>query len=835
MVARPVLLSLGWLCLVTCTAAAAPPRAQQRLPKEQLDFFEQKIRPVLVHHCYECHSGDPAKAKAHFVLDKREGLRKGGDSGEVIVPGKPGDSLLIEAIRYESLEMPPKEKLPDETIDDFVRWIEMGAPDPRSGKAANPRTKIGMTEARRFWSFQPPKACPAPQVQDTAWPRSDIDHFVLARLEKEGLKPVTDADRSTLLRRVTFDLTGLPPTPEEIDAFLADESPRAFAVVVDRLLASPRFGERWGRHWLDVARYGESTGKDRNLPYRYAWRYRDYVIDAFNEGKPYNRFIVEQLAGDLLPADDDAQRDQLLIATGFLAIGPKGVNSVKPEQFRMDQADDQIDVTGRAFLGLTIACARCHDHKFDPIPTADYYAMAGILRSTRTHSGIAPDAKHGDDGLLQTLADKSHEPEVAPKAAKEAREREKEIAKVQAQLDELERKRTPGPKRTKQPPGKRGNMASAVLAPSDRKELRHEIKQLEDRLAELESIPSPYSYFVMGVSDEDQPVNCHVLDRDELENKGAEVPRGVLRVLKRDDTAVIPPRQSGRLQMARWIANPDNPMTARVIVNRVWAHLVRRGIVDTVDNFGALGDEPTHPELLDTLAVGFMDDKWSIKRLIRSIVLSRVYQLGGEHDAENYEKDAENKFHWRMERRRLDAEEIRDAMLAASARINLERPQGSEVMSLSNKTIFGPKGIAAMRPMNVRSVYLPIVRGYVPDSLQVFDMADPNLVVGQRDVTNVPTQALYLMNNPFVTRQAEQMARRLLGREKLKQAERVELAFRVALGRPPSPTELAKIVKFIKDYRQSLEEAGLRESAHLAAWASVCQVLFGAGQFRYLY
>ena len=441
-VARLVLLSLGWLCLATSTLAAAPPRAQQRLPKEQLDFFEQKIRPVLVHRCYECHSGDPAKAKAHFVLDKREGLRKGGDSGEVIVPGKPGDSLLIEAIRYESLEMPPKEKLPDETIDDFVRWIEMGAPDPRSGKAANPRTKIGLAEARKFWSFQPPKASPAPQVHDTAWPRTDIDRFVLARLEKEGLKPVADADRSTLLRRVTFDLTGLPPTPEEIDAFLADKSPRAFATVVDRLLASPAIRRALGpalarrRPLRRIDRQGPEPALSLCLALP---RLRHRRLQPGTSRTTASS--SSSWPAICCPRITTPEHDQLLIATGFLAIGPKGVNAVKPEQFRMDQADDQIDVTGRAFLGLTIACARCHDHKFDPIPTADYYAMAGIFRSTRTHSGIAPDAKHGDDSLLQTLTDKSHEPEVAPKAAKEARAREREIAKVQAQLDELERKR----------------------------------------------------------------------------------------------------------------------------------------------------------------------------------------------------------------------------------------------------------------------------------------------------------------------------------------------------------------------------------------------------------
>jgi hypothetical protein len=825
------LLSVGLVGILAAKAHAAP--AKRRLPKEQVDFFEQKIRPVLVRNCYQCHAGDPEKAKAHFVLDTREGLRKGGDSGAAITPGKPGESLLIEALRYESLEMPPKAKLDDDVIDDFVQWIEMGAPDPRVGKAAKPG-KINLAEARKFWAFRQPEASPAPSVNDTTWPATDIDHFVLARLEKEGLKPVADADRLTLLRRVTFDLTGLPPTVEEIDAFVADRSPRAFAAVVDRLLDSPRFGERWGRHWLDVVRYAESTGKARNIPLRYAWRYRDWVIDAFNEGKPYNRFIVEQLAGDLLPAKDTAERDRLLIATGFLALGPKDVN-VKPEQFRMDQVDDQIDVTGRAFLGMTIACARCHDHKFDPIPTTDYYAMAGIFRSTQTLSGVSPGEKHADDQHLLTLEDASYKHQLGPKEAKEEHARERQIEKVQAELTELQDRLDQKPARPKQGGGKPGKLTAAELSSADRKELRQKVNQLTNRLEELHSVPSPHTHFALGVDEAKKPANCHVLDRGDLATPGAEVPRGVLTVLKRGDAPQIPPQQSGRLQLARWIANADNPLTARVMVNRVWQHLLGRGIVDSVNNFGALGNEPTHPELLDTLAVRFMEDKWSVKRLVRSIVLSRVYQLASDHDATSYEKDPDNRFFWRMDRRRLDAEEIRDAMLLASGELILERPEGSEVMKLENKTIFGPKGLTAMHPRNVRSVYLPIVRGLVPESLQIFDAADPNLIVGQRDVTNVPTQALYLMNNPFVMRQSEQMARRLLTQEGLKPAGRIELAYRLALGRPPRPSEAASATRFVQEYRQSLEGAGHKANAALAAWTSLCQTLFATGQFRYVY
>jgi hypothetical protein len=840
---------VAWLLgsLLAAVADAAPPGRAKKLPKEQVDFFEQKIRPVLVHHCYACHSGDPAKAKAHFTLDSREAMRKGGDSGPVIMPGNPSHSPLIEALKYESLEMPPKEKLPDEVIDDFVRWVEMGAPDPRTGKAANPRNKIDLVEGRKFWSFQPPKAAPAPKVRDAAWPRSDIDRFVLARLEKEGLKPVGDADPHTLVRRLYFDLTGLPPTPEEVDEFVKSfssskrEGETAVATLVDKLLASPRFGERWGRHWLDVVRYAESTGKDRNIPYRYAWRYRDYVIDAFNQGKPFNRFIVEQIAGDLLPAKDPAEHERLVIATGFLAIGPKGVNVKETEQFRMDQVDDQIDVVTRAFLGLTVACARCHDHKFDPIPTADYYAMAGIFHSSRTYSGIAPNTKHADDDRLIKLTDAAYETKVSGEELKAYNAREREIKKLQNELADLRRQRDQGPARPAkgpaQGPGKKGK-TGAPMTMADRKELREEIKDLEDKLEELENTPSPYRHFAMGMTEAEKPANCNILDRGELANKKAEVPRGLLSVLKTADTPSIPEKHSGRLQLARWIANADNPLTARVIVNRVWEHLFGQGLVDTVDNFGALGNAPSHPELLDHLAVQLVEEKWSLKRLIRAIVLSRVYQLSSDHDATNYEKDPDNRLLWRKDRRRLDAEEIRDAMLVASGQINFERPDGSDVLSLSNKTIFGVRGMSGMQSskvVNVRSVYLPILRGYVPESLGVFDMADPNLIVGQRDVTNVPTQALYLMNNPFVLRQAEQMARRLTSQADLKPAGRVDLAFRIVLGRSPTPTEQSTALSFLQDYRQSLDGAGHKENAFLAAWTSLCQALFGAGQFRYLY
>jgi len=816
----------------TATRAASMP--EPKITKEGAAFFENKIRPALVHYCYECHSGDPGKAKAHFVVDTRDGMRRGGDSGVAFAPGHSDGSSLIEALRYEGLMMPPKAQLPEEIVADFVSWIDMGAPDPRSGKAANPKNKIDLAEARKYWAFKPPKAVKPPAVKDSAWPRTDVDRFLLARLEQEQLDHAPDADRATLVRRVSFDLTGLPPTPEEIDAFVADKTPSAFEKVVDRLLASPQFGERWGRHWLDVARYGESSGRDRNLPYRYAWRYRNYVIDALNQDKPFDRFIVEQLAGDLLPAKNSAESDRLETATGFLAIGPKAADAVKPEQFRMDEVDDQIDATCRGFLGMTVACARCHDHKFDPIPTADYYAMAGIFHSSQTYSGIAPGRKTALDERLVGLKSARSLASISPDDVKAEQQRRQEIDSLTEEIKEL---RNP-PKAAKDKPGKKQSGSAVRTNPlagkkGDGKDRRAEIKELEEKRDELAAVPVKTVELAMGVHDAEAPANVNVLGRGDLANKGPEAPRGVLTVLRTAQTPQIGPRHSGRLELAHWIASRDNPLTARVFVNRVWSHLFSDGLVDTVDNFGALGNEPSHPELLDALAAQFMDQNWSTKKLIRSLVLTRAYQMSSRFDEAAGAKDPANRLMWRMSPRRLDAEEIRDAMLAACGQLKLDRPEGSPMLEANNKNIAAAKNAA---PGDVRSVYLAIPRNGVPESLQAFDMADPDLILGKRDVTTSPTQALFLLNNPLVLRCSEQMARRLLGQKELNSAARIELAYRLTLGRRPSEDEAYTVGLYLKEYRDALEaHPKSAQTAAVAAWASFCQTLFATGEFRYAY
>jgi hypothetical protein len=797
--------------------------------KEAADFFEKKIRPIFVRRCYECHSGDPKKAKGTFVLDTRDGLRKGGESGPAVVPGHPDQSLLIEAIRYEGLEMPPNERLPDEEIAELVRWVGMGAPDPRIPRSGKQGRKINLAEARKYWAFQRPRAATAPRPQDTHWPHTDIDRFIRARQEQLQLQPVADADPVTLIRRVTFDLTGLPPTPDEVEAFLTDRSPNAWTTLVDRLLASPRFGERWARHWLDVVRFGESTGKERNLPYRYAWRYRNFVIDAFNADLPYDRFIVDQLAGDLLPTANPEEHNTRLIATGFLAIGAKGVNAGK-EQFRYEVIDDQIDVTSRAFLALTVACARCHDHKYDPIPTSDYYALAGIFHSTRTFDGAESGQKSATDADLLPLFDTSRDPAIFMAQFHEQKVREDERARITEQLEQIH-------KLQKQAAARKGKGRHALpgrYRAVDEKRLKEEIRKLERRREELDKVPTPAGDLAMGAR-EGSPGDSHVLNRGELKDKGPEVPRGVLTVLK-NPQASVNPRHSGRLELAHWIASCDNPLTARVMVNRVWEHLFGQGLVESVDNFGSLGSEPTHPELLDTLAVQFMDAKWSIKKLIRSMVLTRVYRLSSEHNAQNFAADPSNRFLWRMERRRLDAEEIRDALLSVSGDLDLARPEGSPMTELENGPIEGGKALAEIRkPSRVRSIYLPFPRGHVPEILHTFDVADPNLIVGKRDVTTVPTQALFLMNSEFVMKQAEKLARRLLAHEGMQPEARIDLAYVLALGRMATDDERSAISRYLVDFRQSLEKARMKGNPNLAAWTSVCQTIFASGEFRYLY
>jgi hypothetical protein len=821
-----------------------------------IDFFEKNIRPVLVANCYQCHSASSKELGGELRLDTREGMRKGGESGLVIVPGKPGESPIVKALRHEDgLEMPPKDKLPDSVAANFAKWIEMGAPDPRRPNVTTVGGKINILEARKFWSFQPPKIQPPAAAKNAAWPASEIDKYVLAKLEEKSLKPVSDADRRTLIRRAYFDLIGLPPTPEEVEAFIDDKDPQAFENLIDRLLAMPQFGERWGRHWLDVARYGESSSKERNIPYPMAWKYRDYVYDSVAADKPYDQFIKEQIAGDLLKAKNDQERNDMLTATGFLAIGPKSLNTRNAEQFRMDTADEQLDVATRGVMALSVACARCHDHKFDPIPTAEYYAMAGIFRSTDVLGGIRQgNNRTGYAGQYVSLVGGKKE-NAGPSAEDQKRLKElnEELVAARAEVQAARKAAQAGgdddePNKAAKNAKKAKNKKKAQAANKKALEklpqrdqarirkLQQRVQQLTGQVAELEAKAGASGDVAMGVQDNANPEDCRINIRGEVTELGDSVPRGFVRVLTYPQSPDVNKEQSGRLQLAVWMTSKENPLSARVMANRVWFHLFGRGIVPTVDNFGALGEAPANQPLLDYLAVRFMNQGWSVKKLIREVMLSRTYQLSSEHNEANYAADPDNTLVWRMNRRRLEAEAIRDAILFVGGNLDLKRPEGSLTQTIQGGEIGRQARTAGvLQEVKFRSAYLPIVRGLVPEFLSLFDVADSELVVGQRDVTTVAPQALYLMNSPVVLEQAESLAKRVLESGAADDKSRVNRVFEQTLSRPADSQELADVLAFVTSYTDSLPSDLKADQRELQAWTSVCQSLLASAEFRYVY
>ncbi len=791
-----------------------------------VDFFEKKIRPILVKHCYECHSVNADAIEGGLLLDSREGMRQGGESGHAVVPGNLQESMLINAIRFEDIEMPPDGQLPETVIADFEKWIKLGAPDPRDGKPPVVRQEPDLEKAREFWSLRAIRQPSHPQVQQTAWPRSEIDRFVLARLESEGLTPNPDAAPRALVRRVYFDLIGLPPTPEQVKAFVDNPSAAALKQLVDELLDSPQFGERWGRHWLDVARYGESTGMERNFTFPYAWRYRDYVIRSFNTDKPYDQFITEQVAGDLLPADTIEQRNEQYVATGLLALGTKSLNENNREKFVMDVVDEQIDVTTQAFLAFTASCARCHDHKFDPIPNEDYYSLAGIFRSTETFYGTGKLNGNRQQAKLLALGPDEVKPVATGGAGKQKGNASQKLAgQLKAAQRRLQQLR----------PGEGQQAATAkriANAEAQVKKLQRLLRNATQAAAGPAAKVDPNVVLVMAVQDAAKPADTELRIRGEANDRGKTIPRGFLTVLPVDKKLAIEPESSGRLQYAQWLTSPQNPLTARVAVNRIWMHLFGRGIVGSVNNFGITGELPTHPELLDHLAVDFVNHGWSVKQLIRTIMNSRVYQLSVAPNAKAEAIDPDNKLLWKMNQRRLEVEAIRDAMLMVSGELDLSPGKGSIVEAIGDGDIgrnVRPDRFAVASVK--RSVYLPIVRGAVPEILQVFDFPDPSIIFGQREVTTVPTQALFMMNSPFVIDRSRQFAQRVVTEPELSVAERIDLAYQLALARTPTAEELETAREFIRD---AIESSAQPDPTSTTAWSSFCQTLFACSEFRYV-
>ncbi|MFM9960308.1 MAG: DUF1553 domain-containing protein [Planctomycetaceae bacterium] len=974
------------VCLALLTLSLWPAIVSAADEPMGIEFFEKKIRPVLVQHCYECHSADAKAVKGGLLLDSRDGWKRGGDSGPALLPSKPSDSLLIKALKHaDGLEMPPKGKLPDEVIADFAKWIEEGAPDPRTTPAkALARREIDIAAGQQFWCFRPIAQPPIPAVKDRVWSRADIDRFILAKQESVGIRPIGDADRATWLRRVTFDLIGLPPTPAEIHDFLTDTSPDAREQVVDRLLASPHFGERWGRHWLDIARFAESSGGGRSMIFAEAWRYRDYVIRSFNDDKPFDRFVLEQLAGDLLPFDSPAQQAEQLVATALFALGPTNYEEQDKQALEFDVVDEQIDTLGKAVLGMTIGCARCHDHKFDPIPQRDYYAIAGIFRSSHLliHDNVSKWLERPlPMSAEQTAAFKQHELAVAElkKQIDAAKAEEKRLATISQKnapndddlpgtprgpielkafagvmLDDTDAKKVgdwtssqfskhyigegyahdgnkdkgqktltfsptvlktgvyevrlaynAGESRATNVPieildldgehdikinqrttppidhrfvslgkyrfdesgqwyvlisneGTDGHVVvdALQLLPADSREPRAESRQpkpvvtkpvLEKKSADLKDLEkqlkelndrAPYRPMAMSLEEAKQVEETQIRIRGNVHSKGDKVPRGFLQVASYGSPVLPPPKESGRRELAAWMTSSTNPLTSRVLANRVWHHLFGVGLVRTVDNFGSTGETPSHPELLDHLAMRLMSDGWSVKSLVREIVLSRTYGLASvdlKSEIKNQKSklenqltaDPENRLLWRQNRRRHSAESIRDAILLTSD--SLERTMFGR--TLRNPKQDGPNAnIGEMTYVfeeTRRSVYTPILRNRLLELFEAFDFADPNLSIGRRNITTVPTQALYLMNSPFVMDQSREAARELLSQPDLTDEQRVLAAYRTTLGREPTPRERSLALRVVTPSAENTTPSPI-------AWERLFQALFASVDFRFL-
>lgn len=973
---RDVIYRCGMLLTIFILPGSAPggdkaePVSSDTVDPAQLKFFEERIRPVLVEHCYSCHSADAKSIKGGLVLDSREGLLTGGDSGPALVAKNTADSLLLQAMKHESLEMPPERKLPDEVIADFTKWIDDGAPDPRTGGIVEKKHTIDVNKGREFWSFRPLQK---PAVPDVAgdWAKNEIDRFVAAAREKQlGSRTAAaeaiaaDASADALIRRLTFVLTGFAPTLEEQRQFaeaMKVDADAAIAATVDRLLSSTHYGERWGRHWLDVARFAESTGGGRSMMLPDAWRFRDYVIASFNKDKPVDQFIREQLAGDLLPAESDAQRDEQVIGVGYLMLGAINYEEQDKEQLRMDVVDEQIDSMGRTFLGMTLGCCRCHDHKFDPIPATDYYALAGIFRSTKSltpgnvcgfvttplkvgFNKAAMDQWTAKDAELekQIAALKSEGAVEAPgrpgapvasalqgvvvddldaqfdgewvgssfqqpfigagyrhsgsprlgisatyetmlpedgeyvvrMVINHAESRSEKVPVVIAHADgETEiyanQKVKPSGDGVFLELGRyrfeKGQSAKVVVKASDASPgyvivdaiqflpaalmsssvptLANNLKKeespqvMEQRKADLQRLEKerkelakqkPEVPVAMCVEDEATTEDWHVHVRGEIRNLGPKVPRGFISVATPVELSASLASESlkstsGRKELADWVASPQNPLTARVFVNRVWGNLLGEGLVRTPDNFGETGERPTHPELLDYLAVTFAEEGWSTKKLIRRICLSRTFRMSASGVPEQLTSDPDNRLLTRANRRRLDAEALRDSLMQISGMLDLSVASGRTIAKLST---YDNEYHHAAYPLRVRSVYVPSFRNTMLDLFEIFDGANPNLVTGKRTRSIRPAQALYMLNSPFVMEQAKLAAENFLKSPDCS-AEKPEVCIRAAwkkcLSRDPSTEELQATLAVVGEDPRSAE-----------AWTEVFHSLFASVDFRFL-
>jgi hypothetical protein len=735
--------------------------------EEQLAFFENRIRPLLAEHCYECHSEQAAAAEGKLLVDSAPTLRLGGSRGPAVTPGDLEQSLLIEAVRHtnDQLRMPPEEQLPQEAIAALEQWVREGAADPRRSPTRVATATIDLDKAREFWSFRPVIDSAPPDVGDATWSRTPIDRFVQSQLEARQLRPLGIADKRTRIRRAAYDLTGLPPSREEIEAFLRDESPAAWSRVIERLLASPHYGERWGRHWMDLVRYADTAGENSDYPIPQAYRYRNYIIDSFNADKPYDQFLREQIAGDLLPADSDQQRNTQIVATGYIAIARRFGSVIEnyPQHLTIE---DTIDNLGRVMLGMTLSCSRCHDHKFDPVTQTDYYGLYGIFASTR----------YAFPGI---------------------------------ELDKKPRDFTP-----------------------------------------LIENGKPGRELAYAVSDA-AAVDAHVHVRGEPEQPGDLVPRKFLEILGGQRLSDDQASQSGRRQLADWVTDPQNPLTARVMVNRIWQHHFGAGLVRTPSDFGARGQPPTHPQLLDWLAARFIQSGWSVKQMHRLMMNSRVYQLSSielpeqrihelegalaSEVADAFRVDPNNELLWRFQRRRLDAESLRDSLMQLSGNLDESPMTEPHPFPPADKWEFTQHHpFRDSYDSRRRSVYLMTARLNARPYFTTFDGADRNASTATRDSSVTTVQSLYLLNNEFFHQQASGFADALI-RDCTSDDERIRMAFERATARRPSNEEYVSAQDFVNQMRVRMDSSGVprEEQAH-ELWTALARAILRTNAFLYV-
>jgi len=761
-----------WIGLSLCSGVAV---AQDDIfSPAQIEAFEKNIRPLLIQHCYECHSADSDKVKGGLLLDSREALLVGGDSGPAIVSGKPQESLLISAVKYQSYEMPPNGKLSAKEINLLNDWISAGAAWPKANVLATrdtPTTTDWTAARENHWAYQKVKEPKLPQVSDKRWANNPIDYFILAQLDQHRLHPAPAADRRTLIRRLYYDILGIPPTPEQVTRFVHQDDPSAYEQLVDELLSSPKYGEKWGRHWLDVARYNEGFGGfTDNGPNAFAWRYRDWVVRKFNADLPYDDFVRQQVAGDLNETVESK------LGTGFLALGPTfrtdGGDPDSASAAKSETLDDRVDTLTRGLLGITVACARCHDHKFDPIPTLDYYSLAGIFNNST--SQIAPIAS-------QNLVDAFNQAQAEVNRLNNELKKANDIIKKAA-----------------------ASVTIQQTAHRDALQIQRDTAQ--------KNVPPKYdeAHVLKDIGSN----NMTVALRGDLRKKGPEAPRRFLRIIEGEE-AVLYSNGSGRQELAESIVHPDNPLTSRVIVNRVWLHHFGRGLVTTPSNFGLLGNKPSHPNLLDWLASEFIRKKWSIKKLHRTILTSSTYQQSSQYDSAAFRVDGDNKYLWRYPPRRMDVELWRDSLMFATGELDqqLGGPPQNNILQSRRRTVYASSSRNGDQ--------------FASDQfLRLFDFATPRASIAKRTTTTIPQQFLFMLNSQFMIERARQFYNRLASDSQDSQT-RIERGYALLYNRQPTEEELTIGLAFVAS-------PPTQGTDKIDKWIQYCQVLLSSNELMFI-